>query len=337
MKRYLLPILLSFSLVGIGIQDGFGQQQKLAQTGMKFLSVSLDARATAVGDAVTALESNSSAMFYNPAGMARLPVFADLTLGQVNWLADFKHSFASLSLKPWNGKYGVLGFMAHAVDYGDFIGTIRSSNDLGYVEVGNFTPNALAVGIGYANALSDKFSVGGNVKYAQQSLGSAITGISAENQYTRQDNKVEVAAFDFGILYHTGYKSLNFGMNVRNFSKEIKYLQEGFQLPLVFNVGLSMNILDLYPRLSSSHALLLAVDAVHPRDYPEQINIGGEYVFMKTLAVRAGYSSPNDEHGLSAGLGLQSTLRNHSLNIDYAYTPYTLFDDVHRFSLHFGF
>jgi len=25
------------------------------------------------------------------------------------------------------------------------------------------------------------------------------------------------------------------------------------------------------------------------------------------------------------------------LNIDYAYTPYTLFDDVHRFSLHFGF
>ena len=59
----------------------FSQQQKLAQTGMKFLNVSLDARTSAFGDAITSLETNSSAMFYNPASMANLESIADITLG----------------------------------------------------------------------------------------------------------------------------------------------------------------------------------------------------------------------------------------------------------------
>ena len=57
----------------------FSQQQKLAQTGMKFLNVSLDARASAFGDAYTSLETKSSAVFYNPASMARLEGIADVT------------------------------------------------------------------------------------------------------------------------------------------------------------------------------------------------------------------------------------------------------------------
>ena len=36
-------------------------------------------------------------------------------------------------------------------------------------------PNAYAVGLGYARALSDKFSVGGNVKYVRQDLGTGAT------------------------------------------------------------------------------------------------------------------------------------------------------------------
>ena len=51
--------------------DGLGTD-KLAQTGMKFLSFSPDARAAALGDAITAKTGGASSLFYNPAGMARI-------------------------------------------------------------------------------------------------------------------------------------------------------------------------------------------------------------------------------------------------------------------------
>ena len=66
MKKYI------YSLVLIGILAGLlnAADRKLAQTGMKFLSTSLDARVTALGEAFTAAEGYSTMMFYNPAGMA---------------------------------------------------------------------------------------------------------------------------------------------------------------------------------------------------------------------------------------------------------------------------
>ena len=45
-------------------------RERRAQAGFKFLSVSPDARAAAMGDAYSALRIGSSAMFYNPASMA---------------------------------------------------------------------------------------------------------------------------------------------------------------------------------------------------------------------------------------------------------------------------
>jgi len=190
--------------------------------------------------------------------------------------------------------------------------------------------------LGYANALTDKFAIGGNVKYVYQSLGSVITSVLSDKQYGRTDYARDVLAFDFGILYRTGFKSLTFGMHVRNFSQEIKYLEEGFQLPLTFKVGLAMNLLDLYEVEAAQHRLLLSVDAVHPRDYPEQINVGAEYLFANLFALRAGYSTPNDEHGFNAGVGLLKDFKSYQIGWDYAYTPFGLFGDVHRFSFHFA-
>src|SRR5690554_7066388 len=68
-KKKILSVLIILFLFSL---TGFAQQQKLAQTGMKFLNMSVDARVSAFGDAVTSLENNSVSMFYNPASMARL-------------------------------------------------------------------------------------------------------------------------------------------------------------------------------------------------------------------------------------------------------------------------
>lgn len=327
-------IILGVILLSFG--SSFGQLQKLAQTGMKFLSVSTDPKISAMGDAASAVEGRSESMFFNPAAMARLDHNVDAGAGSVRWIAGIHYVYGSLAFRPAHGKYGVIGVSVVSVMYGDFNATIRSTSESGYENVGTFSPSAGCVGLGYANALTDKFAIGGNVKYVYQNLGSVYTSILGNNQYGRTDYARNVMAFDFGILYRTGYKSLLFGMHVRNFSQEIKYLEEGFQLPLTFKVGLSMNVLDFFDVDPGKHTLLLSVDAVHPRDYPEQINVGGEYLFAGMFALRAGYSTPNDEHGFNAGVGLLKNFSGYQIGWDYAYTPFGLFGDVHRFSFHFA-
>lgn len=337
MKKYIILNCTFFLLISTVAFGQLMKRQKLAQTGMKFLSTSTDARVSALGSAATAFEVNSSSMFYNPAGMAFLGSFTNVSLGQVQWIANINYAYGSAAFNPANGLYGVFGVSVLAVDYGDFRGTIRDPGEQGFIDTGIFSPSAMAIGFGYAKALSTQFSVGGNIKYVTQDLGKSIIGFDSELNYKEKSYSKDVLAYDFGVLYRTGFKSLNFGMCIRNFSQEVTYEDEGFQLPLTFKIGFSMNILDFFPAFNSKmHSLLIAADAVHPRDYPEQVNFGVEYLFVRTFALRLGYSTPNDEHNLSTGIGLQKSFRNYMLALDYAYTPFEAFEDVHRFSLQFS-
>lgn len=348
MRKNINTTVINFTLIILMIvfqsQINLAQQQKLAQTGMKFLNVSLDARVSAFGDAVTSLENNSSAMFYNPAGMARLESIADISLGHTQFIADFKYYNASIAFAPFDGDYGVIGFNFVSVDYGDFYGTVRANNEQGFLDVGIFSPTAIAFGVGYAKSLSEKFAVGGNVKYVRQSLGTSVVGgLQTDPETgsyigaTTEDNKLDVLAFDFGVIYKTGFKSLDIGLSVRNFSREVKYKQEGFQLPLVFQLGASFNFADLLEVDKNMHSILVSVDANHPRDYPEQIMVGLEYTFMNLISLRGGYSSPNDERKFSAGVGLKKDLAGLTLGVDYSYTPFGIFDDVHRITVNFAY
>ena len=322
----------------------FSQQQKLAQTGMKFLSVSLDARASAFGDAVTSLETNSTAMFYNPAAMARLEGVVDVTLGSTQFIADINYYNAAVAIAPFDGDYGIFGLSFVSVDYGKFLGTVRADNDQGFLDVGTFSPTAISFGIGYAKALSEKFSVGGSVKYVRQSLGESVVGdlttYSGTGSYkdaTTEENKLGVIAFDFGILYKTGFQNLNLGMSVRNFAREVKYKRDGFQLPLIFQIGASYNVADLLELDRTKHSIIITADANHPRDFPEQLIVGAEYTFLELFSFRAGYSTPNDERNFSYGVGLKEDNGGIDVAIDYSYTPFGVFNGVHRISLNFAY
>lgn len=334
-----ISLLLVFILMIFTLQEtSFSQERKkLAQTGMKFLSVSLDPRSSAMGDAVTSVLANSTSLLYNPSAMAEMHGYTDLAFGRTNWIADINYIYGTAALNLFDGNYGVFGVSLVAVDYGEFLGTIVANNDDGFLDVGTFKPTAMSIGIGYANQLSEKFMVGGNVKYVRQSMGTAIVGFDQSGGRMVEDFSVDVAAFDFGILYHTGFKSLNFGMSIRNFSTEISYKDENFQLPLTFRIGMSIDALDLTTIDPEMHSLLVAVDASHPRDYPEQISMGMEYTFMNTFSVRGGYTFPTDEQEFSAGVGLKQKLADIRFSVDYSYTPFGVFSDVHRVSLNLGY
>lgn len=313
---------------------------KLAQTGLKFLSIGVSARQAALADAFTAADGNSVSQYYNPAGMARLDGLTDVSLGSVNWIADIKHHHASLAVKA--GDFGVFGLAFQYADYGKIEATILANNSQGFLDIGEIKPSAYAIGLGYARALTDKFSIGGNVKYVRQDLGAGVTqasyigaagSVTGATVTAENKNALDVIAFDFGLIYRTGYKSLTLGMAVRNFAREVKYQKESFQLPLAFRLGVSMDVLDIAGIERDQHSLLVTVDAEHPRDFPEQVKVGLEYVFMEMIAARIGYVGPADEHNLSYGLGLQYK----QFSVDYALTPFGVFSEVQRFSVRFGF
>lgn len=335
-KKYKSIIIILTLILLNGIIYGNGKK-KLAQTGFQFLSVVSDARAAAMAEAMTTVEGYSNSLFFNPAAMARVSSTFDVNLSQNSWIADIKHNAVSLSINPFNGKYGVFGLSLLSVDYGELQGTMVWPNDQGFIDTEIFQPSALAWGVGYAKALSDKFSVGGHIKSTYQYLGKSVIP-ETDTTNIVDKNIAGAVAFDFGTIYLTGWKSLAFGMSVRNFSEEIKYQKEGFQLPLTFRIGISMDMVDLFPGvLPFRQNLLVSIDAIHPRSYPERLNVGMEYRLLDMLALRGGYLYNYDERNLTAGFGLQKKIGNKFLGIDYAYTPFGVFDDVQRISIQLTF
>ena len=332
-NRIMIVVLLCCLMTSFGNAQA---DQKLAQTGFQFLSVISDARGAAMGEAMTSLETGSSSLFFNPAGMAGMKNSVDATISVNQWIADIKHYTFGLVFNP-GANIGVFGVSAQSVNYGDFYGTVVDrTSDLGFRDTGIFKLNAMAVGIGYAKQLTDKFSVGGQVRLVHQDLGPSQIPATIQRDNVTIDtietvsNKLMPLVFDFGTQFTTGFKSLVFGMSVRNFSKEVKYAQEGFQAPLVFNLGISMNVLDLLPEVPANQVLYISIDATHFRDHPEQIKVGLEYSFMNILKLRGGYVSKSDydQSSLSYGLGVAYS----GISFDYAYTPFGVFTKVQRIS-----
>ncbi|RMF62186.1 MAG: type IX secretion system membrane protein PorP/SprF, partial [Calditrichaeota bacterium] len=277
------------------------------------------------------------ALFYNPAGMARVPTFLDLSLNKMKWIADIDYVSGTLSLRPAEGRYGVFGLSLLNVDYGEFLWTRVAPTEQGYEDIGAdwAMPSAWMIGFGYAKELTDRFAVGGQVKYVYQRLGKSLVPIYTETDTLIQENDYDLSvfAFDFGTQYKTGFKSLVFGMTVRNLSREIKYEKESFQLPLVFKIGLSMNALDFFPSFSADvHKLFVSFDAVHPRSYPEYVSYGAEYIFMDRIALRVGYLLNREEYNFTAGFGI----RSFGFALDYSYMPFDVFGNINRFTVRFS-
>ncbi len=325
-------VLLSFSSV-----TAFAQQ-KLAQSGFQFLSVVSDARGAAMADAMTSLQLGSSSLFFNPAGMTELNGNVDFSGSTNKWIAGITHNTFSLEANPADGRYGVLGISVQYVNYGDFYKTIvDAANPQGYDDLGIFNLTAMAVGIGYAKQLTEQFSVGGQIKWVHQDLGtSIIPSTSGTDTSQTVSNKMSPFAFDFGTQFKTGIKSLVFGMSVRNFSRQVQYVNDGFQAPLVFSLGISMNILDLASELPFSQSLLISVDASHYTDHPEEVKVGLDYRLLEMLSLRAGYSSTNVVNDEGSGFSYGVGLSKYGFSIDYAYTPFGDFGNVQRFTVRFS-
>ncbi|HKJ80845.1 MAG TPA: PorV/PorQ family protein [Ignavibacteriaceae bacterium] len=335
-----IAFIISLGSLPILAQDGnsLGQSganiKQTGQASMTFLLVGVSPKAAAMGEAYTALSRGVESVFYNPAGLTEMDSKYQAFVSSTQWFADIKYLAAAIGYNA--GDLGAFAFSFITVDYGKIKGTALvpgSGGGFDYVLTGD-VPNvgAYSFGLTYVKAISTKFSIGGTVKYVGQQLGQLTDGTGTH------DNNASKLVFDLGVKYIPGIESLRLGMSIRNFSTFVQYQNFQSPLPLVFSVGLGMNIMDVIDKtISTNHSLILSSEFVHPNDYTERVNTGIEYTFMKTVSLRAGYESNQDIFGWSGGLGFEHSIDGTALEIDYSYSTTQYFNGVNRFSLSVNF
>lgn len=314
------------------------ENRKEAQTSMQFLSVNSDARAAALANSVTTVEMGASSLFFNPAMISQMEQSIDIAASQNLWIADIKHQTISIAAKPFGDLYGVIGFSFQNVDYGEFKWTQYSGNVTSpeaYIDIPSDvigTPSAWAFGVGYSYAISTQFAVGGQVRYVYQSLASTLLPIDTLGNFEKREYFLSPFAYDFGTYFKTGFKSLAFGMSIRNFSTEMQYEDDAFTLPMVFTLGISMDMMDFFDDEGIVRSFVVSTDASHFRDHAEQVYLGAECSLMDAVLLRIGYITAADEEDITYGIGFAQ----YGVRLDYSITPFGVFDNVQRFSVRFG-
>ena len=315
--------------------------QKVGSTSMQFLKVMPSARATALGEAYAVWATGAEAVFWNPAGLARLDNM-ELSTTYVNWLFDAQQGAISYALAIQG--FGAVGVQVQYVDFGQFEET---TNERPYISnpdhpglTGNtFNPFSYLIGISYGRYLTDKFSIGLSMKYAHESLfnGQRVVAQVKQGVFEEVDTWADGLLFDFGIRYNTGYRSVHLGSAVQNFGANVKYAKESNAVPLLFRFGVGADVIGtdgLMLSGSSEHRLSIAYDIFHPNDYAQQMHVGMEYEFAGSIALRGGYKFNYDYDGLTFGAGIKYAIEGIRLSADYSYGAMgTYLGNVQRFSI----
>ncbi len=329
MIRSILISLLGFS--GLYAQMGIEAPEigRAGQSGWQFLKINSDARQSAMGGIITvsdAKSGNAGFIFSNPALLTYVENM-DIALSKFNWIADI--GCQSFAIAKKFGNIGVFGLSVVSVNYGDMAETINSpivgEDRTEAVITGDmFTAGDIAGGLSYARNVTDRLSIGGNVRWIRQEIAE----LSVDNW-----------SLDFGTLYYTGFRSLRFAILARNFgpdthllgwSEEFQAEAEDIRMPIDFRFGMAM---DFFESTDSPHFMTLSVEGAHPNDDREKIHIGVNYALYNVLSLRAGYRMNYDEEGLTLGGGLNYSLGNIGGRLDYAFIDFGELKQVHMFSI----
>lgn len=318
----------------------FGQA-KTGSTAAPFLNIGIGPRAIAMGGAFIATADDVSSLYWNPAGAARMNKSGAL-FSHSKWFADINYNWAGSVINL--GDAGVFGVSVTNLDYGDMeLTTLSEYEGTG----GTFTANDMAIAITYAKNLTDRFSIGGNVKYISQNIWNS---------------SASALAVDLGVLFHSDVYGLRIGATISNLGSDMQISgsdlnvqhdvnqtiygnndqilatlnTDKWPLPLTFKIGAAMDVLDI-----ENHKITVAADALHPSDNKESVNVGMEYLVLDMIALRAGYKSlflDNTEEGLTLGFGLKYDFSpSLALFIDYAYQEFGILKDTQHFAIGVNF
>ena len=292
-------IALGVALPPAGLRAG-----EPGMSGFLFLRLGNGARASAMGEAFTAVADDATGIYYNPAGMANVEG-VDLNLTHSEWLLDMRFEQVSVVNEMFGGAVG-LSFTG--VYYGDMD---RYSDYPALVPDGTFSPYDLSCSAGYAMDVIPNLSAGATAKLIYEKIDfESATGW----------------AVDIGIVHRSMIEGLTLAASMLNLGPQAKFVEEKFYPPFQMRGGAAYRYAS--DRLKGS--AILAADAVFPNDGDAKLHLGMEYTFRNLASVRGGYKTGYELQGATFGCGI--AYRN--LRFDYAFMPIeSVFGDSHRFSI----
>ena len=290
---------------------------RLGGAGGTFLSRAKGTIAPAMGYAYSAYAKGIEAIFWNPAGLASVKV--------ASYHITYTQLFAGLRETNLAFVYplpvGTIGVDIVASLSGEILRTTpeapKGTGDY-------FTANDYAFGIAFGRNLTDKFSAGFNIKVVNLNIDKVTSwGI----------------AIDIGAIYNTRtLRNLRFGFSLQNFARDMTYygealqytVEEGermatylstpFPLPLTFQTGIAIDLID-----KTTTKCSFAADLIHPLDQRVTFGVGIECILGGKFAIRVGYTGKNN-HNFTYGFGI---LGDH-ISINYAYENHQYLTGEHR-------
>lgn len=334
MKRTFIVFVLGIALI-FNAQSQTAAITKTGTTAASFLKIGMGARAVGMGGAFTAVSNDISALYWNPAGLG-FANYGEATFNHVDWILDTRFDYAAATIVI--DGLGTLGASFATMGVGDMYVTTTAMPE-GTGE--RFTAGATMFGLLFARNLTDKFSIGFNVKYIREqiwNMSAQSVGIDVGTMYIApvfNGLRIGASMANFGpkmrlegrdnlVLVKTGAG----GKNIINAAYEL----DSYDLPLIFRVGLATDVLN-----EENNRFTLAVDAIHPNDNTEYVNSGLEYSWANIVSLRAGWKSAFErggEQGLTFGAGVQYTFTaSMEFLVDYAYQDFGRLKEVQYFSL----
>jgi len=341
MRKFFLLILFSvfilFSNTYLHSQI-FRDITKVGTTAGQFLKIGPGARALSMGGAYVGVSDDIYAVYYNPAGVAINKGNGQAAFNHTQWLADVSYDFAAASLHVESLGTLFLSVTSLRVPE-EKVRTFEFPDGNGQF----WDAASVSFGFGFARSLTDRFSIGFQAKYIQESIWSS----SARG-----------FALDVGTYYVTPFNDLVIGASVTNFGTKMKldgrdiqinydpnndpltgpnnvpasYEMDQYDLPLTFRIGFSMDVLKTrYIRVKA------AFDATHPNDNVEYANAGIEFAYDELLFIRGGYKSlflTDSEQSFTLGAGLMYEMSpGLNVKVNYAYGDYGRLKNIQYFDI----
>lgn len=314
-------------------------QSKTGTTVGQFTLIEPSARSAAMGGAGGTSSGEAFAAYYNPGALPALSQ-SDIQFTYNAWFADITLNYAAATFRL--GGAGTVGVFVTHLGSGD-INVTTVEQPLGTGE--RYSVDDLLIGIGYGVQVTDRFSAGIQVNYVNEriwhsSISSFGVNIGTLYQLSSDGLRIGASLVNFGTRNrYTGTDlqiryDLDPGRYGDNSAIPGEVSTDNFSLPIVFRVGLG------YPvKIDGSNTVNLAVDALHPSDNSESVNLGAEWMFRRILALRAGYANlwqRDSEFGLTLGGGLMWDGLGYEIRFDYGWADHKRLGNVQRVTLGIG-
>ena len=326
--------------------------------GGNFLHLGVGARGGGMAGAIGSTVSGPTAWYWNPAGAATSESFA-LVAGYQDLYGDLglSQSYAAASL-PLLG--GVVGIHLNTLTSGDIARTTEANPFGERLGGSNFQWNSTVAGLGYARRLTDRLTVGGQIKYISEGITDASTSWFAADVGT-QFNTGLYGVVIGGAIRNVGGTSRAGGALVQRViqtsdgsvlreARRVELFTRDTEIPVTFQFSLGTELLGttnaLFGGVGGHSTLAGEFTATDGTDISTQYAVGLEYGFRNVLFLRGGKRFYNDQRergvenagtiGLAGGFGVRIPVMGRAVKFDYSYQGAGALQNVQIFSFEVG-